>query len=81
MEFLQSTNNYDNVDIYRIIIDEEVNRIGSNLAKEIVLIHELIHAYLFDALHEEGLITFPSNDEIILNATCYNTNFTNVTTI
>jgi hypothetical protein len=70
-------NNPLELDFYKIVIDNDIEG-SSNLAKEITLIHELIHAYLFDALHEAGVLNFTADGGVILNATCFNVDYSGV---
>ncbi|SEA70966.1 hypothetical protein, partial [Psychroflexus halocasei] len=48
-------------DAYKIIIDNDLNENGSNLAIMVTLAHELIHAYMFDTLSDAGVILFDIN--------------------
>jgi len=71
-----SYNNSGTVDFYRITIDDDIEN-SSNLSKEVTLLHELIHAYFFDTLHEAGFATFTDNS-IFLNGFNCNDEFNGV---
>ncbi|MDQ7918123.1 hypothetical protein RBU60_11090 [Mesonia sp. MT50] len=67
-------------DAYTIVIDNDLNQNGSNLAIMATLAHELIHAYMFDTLSDAGVITFDQNTGVPkLNVICQDgTNYNNL---
>ena len=54
---------------YEIIISQQVEN-GSNLMKTVTLCHELIHAYIYNTLEQEGLMHFDSLGEAYLDFDC-----------
>lgn len=64
--FTIGDNNNNDLDYYTISITNNAV-ISSNLAQKVTLIHELIHAFLFDILHEAVVINFDQNGEPFLN--------------
>jgi hypothetical protein len=60
---------------YRIIINKDiVDNNGSNLVKFITLSHELIHAYMYDALEDAGVLSFDANGDPIISVNCPSNN-------
>jgi len=56
---------------YNIIINQNnIETNGSNLMRYVTLCHELIHAFMYDALEDVGVITFDSTGSPILNVNC-----------
>ena len=70
-------NNNGIVDFYRININEDIGE-SSNLSKKVTLIHELIHAYLFDSLHEAGILEFLEDGSPQINTECFGIDYNNV---
>lgn len=51
----------------------------SNLGREVTLCHELIHAYMFNAMEGWGMLTFDANGDPYLNLSCSSTvNYNNI---
>lgn len=60
---------------YVIIINEDkIENNGSNLMRFVTLAHELIHAYMYDALEDAGVLTFDTNGDATLNVNCPSNN-------
>ncbi len=59
--WLNSGNNTSLPDTYKIIISNDLDQTGSNLAIMTTLAHELVHALMFDVLSDAGIILFDQN--------------------
>lgn len=56
---------------YNITINQNlIENNGSNLMRYLTLCHELIHAYMYDTLEDNGLITFDASGTAFLNVNC-----------
>ncbi len=56
---------------YDIIIHQDtIETNGSNLMRYVTLCHELIHAFMFDALEDVGVLSFDSVGAPVLNVNC-----------
>jgi hypothetical protein len=60
---------------YVIIINKDrIEDNGSNLMRFVTLAHELIHAYMYDALEDAGVLTFDANGDAIISVNCPSNN-------
>ena len=53
----------DNPNFYNVTISETLDQNGSNLAITVTLIHEIMHAYMYQSLFDAGLIDFDENGD------------------
>ena len=71
----------NSINNYEITVNNNVEN-GSNLMRIVVLSHELIHAYMLNALEDTGVITFNVNGQPLLSTGTLNctpgTNYNNV---
>jgi hypothetical protein len=59
------TNNITNEspNFYTVTISDDLNQNGSNLALTVTLIHEIVHAYMYQTLFDADLIDFDQNGD------------------
>ena len=55
----------DNPNFYNVTISNDLNEIGSNLAITVTLIHEIMHAYMYQSLFDAGLIEFHESGDAV----------------